>query len=395
AELVYYSIAGMETGLAAALVAGYLAAAGGRRWWLAGTLAGALLLVRPEAVLVPVLHLALSFAPPASGREARRLRRGLGLAFVALAAVTAWRLASFGVPWPNTFVAKPPGAPADLVGRLAALLAAGNVNLPLPYTGLGLLAVAPLGWLALRRSARELADAAAAVALTGVVFAIYAPADWTETGRFFAPWVPAAALLGVRGVFVAAGRLLGSRGPRPARAVAAAIVLAAVVGGTWRSLDLFGPPRTERRPGYVTVSETLLPTVEHLARTLPRDATLASRRLGALGYFTELAIFDYSNGLTDAAVARLVRANGGDLGTPRHPLLAELWRERAPEYVLEDLDVVADWLERGEQPQAFEIHGVPYRLARTFPLGDGRSRWALLARAGAPLPPPLPERSEP
>ena len=389
AELVYYSLTGMETGLAAALVAAYLAAAGARRYRLAGGVAGALLLVRPEAVLVPLFHLALASWRRDGEPGARRgLRRGLAIAFGVAVVVTAWRLAIFGMPWPNTFLAKPPGSVVAVLGRLAAALGGGETNLPAPYTGLGFLAVAPLGWWGLRRRAPDLADAAAAATLTGIVFALYAPPDWTETGRFFAPYVPAAALLGARSAFLTAERLLAGR-RRLAAGAAAAVLVAAVAGGAWRSLDRFTPPRTGHRPGYVVVGETLVPAAEHLARTLPPDATIATRRLGAIGYFTGRRIFDYSNGLTDPEVARLVRSHGSDLGTPRSPLLAKLWHERAPDYVIEDLDIVLGWLEPGETPQEFSIQGIPYHLAATFPLGDGTARWALVARQGAPTPPPM------
>jgi arabinofuranosyltransferase len=390
AELVYYSLAGMETGLAAALLAGYLLACAAGRFRLGGGLAGALILVRPEAILVPLFHLALaSWRPDGDRGAARRLRHGLAAALGVAVLLAGWRLATFGVPWPNTFLAKPPGTIGAVLGRLAAAFGSGETNLPAPYTGLGFLAVAPLGWWILRRRSRALADAAAAATLAGVVFAVYAPTDWTETGRFFAAWVPAAALLGVRGVFAAAAGLAAER-RRLAAGAATAVLVAATVGGAWRSLDLFGPPRTGKRPGYVVVGETLVPAAEHLARTLPPDAVIATRRLGAIGYFTDRRIFDYSNGLTEPEVARLVRAHGSDLGTPRSPLLADLWHERAPDYVLEDLDIVLGWLEPGETPQDFSIQGIPYHLAMTFPLGDGTARWALVARQGAPTPPPMP-----
>jgi hypothetical protein len=113
---------------------------------------------------------------------------------------------------------------------------------------------------------------------------------------------------------------------------------------------------------------------------LPAGATIATRRIGAVAYYSQRPVFDYSYGLTDVAVARLVARHGGRFETPTDPALAQVWLSRRPEYLLEDgliMDYILD--QSGGTRQRFLIHGLPYRVIREFPLGrDGR--WILAQR---------------
>jgi len=68
---------------------------------------------------------------------------------------------------------------------------------------------------------------------------------------------------------------------------------------------------------------------------------------------------------------RRVRAAGKRFWSPADPGLADLWRDRRPDYLLEDSDVIdAIVAETGGSRDLFRIHGVAYRVVRSFPVGQ-------------------------
>ena len=99
-------------------------------------------------------------------------------------------------------------------------------------------------------------------------------------------------------------------------------------------------------PGYVLAGHDLVEAALRIRDHVPRGATIASRRIGALAYYSRRQVFDYSYGLTDAEVARLVAVHGGRFETPTDPALADVWRARQPDYLLEDgliMDYILDF----------------------------------------------------
>jgi hypothetical protein len=415
-DFLYFSVAGMETGLAAALVAAALAHAAaaptagparGRALAL-GVVGGLLFAVRPESA--PILPLAgaalLVLDRPAAadrgrGAAAGRRRDLLAAATVfalAVVAVTLFRWTYFGSPLPTSFFAKRADLARAVVQGFASLDAA-LPNLPPPFAGL----LHPLagGWglMAIRRRSPLAAAVAGAAAATGVLFALYAAPDWTGTGRYFAPYLPAAWLLLWWGLVAAAhrsARAWAGRRPgrapdrRPIAATAAVAVLAALLvgAGLFRTQRLLGWDAAHAYPGYVTTGHTLVAPSRWIGAHLPAGATLATRRIGAVGYHSRLKVFDYAWGLTDPAVARRVGARGDGFDDPRHPALAEAWRRAAPDYLLEDESRLDGWLAPGGESLegGFTVHGLRYRLARRFPIGDGTEFWALCERIDRPGP---------
>ncbi len=379
-ELVYFSIAGMETGLAVLLLGlGLWLLLGERpRLVAAALVAAALATVRPEAVVVfPVAVVLLLASPGLLPR--RRLLLGLGVFLAAVAAVTLARFAYYGALLPNTAFAKPPGAAGAVVGRLRGLLAGTDPNVPPPYGTAVFLAAGAWGVVrAWRRPGARAATAfLAAAAVTGLAFGVYAPADWSGMGRYFAPYVPAAAILLVAGL---AGGLQSLLGRRRTAAVALAAILALFAGyDLWRGHEHLGTRALGDYPGFVLASDTLIPPARWIDEHLPPGAVIAARRIGALGYFGHRRVFDYAFGLTDRRVARRVAARGRDFETPDAPGLTPLWREARPGWVLEDAERLAPLrAPRGvEQGDGLSIAGLPYRTVRTFRLGDGTTRWEL------------------
>jgi hypothetical protein len=114
--------------------------------------------------------------------------------------------------------------------------------------------------------------------------------------------------------------------------------------------------------------EALVEPARWMRANLPADVLIATRRIGAAAFVGDKRVFDYSLGLTDRAVARRVRAAGKRFWSPADPGLADFWRDRRPDYLLEDSDVIdAIVAETGGSRDLFRIHGVPYRVVRSFP----------------------------
>ncbi|HEV7516549.1 MAG TPA: hypothetical protein VGR07_09645, partial [Thermoanaerobaculia bacterium] len=193
ADLVSFSLLGMETGALAAVLTAVLSIAARERGWAALPFLGAFaFLLHPEAVLVYPATAVLALAGRAPG--ARRLLHGQWLFALLLGGITLARWRYFGALLPNTWGAKPPTARAAL-GTLLGFLDGSAVNLAFPFAGLFALSLLALGYFALRRAAPLAAAAAGGIVGTGLLFALYARPDWTELGRYFAPYVPAALLL--------------------------------------------------------------------------------------------------------------------------------------------------------------------------------------------------------
>jgi hypothetical protein len=138
--------------------------------------------------------------------------------------------------------------------------------------------------------------------------------------------------------------------------------------------------RMNEFPGYVLAGKSLVKPALWMRDHLPDGATIATRRIGAVAYYSGLKIFDYTYGLPDPAVARLVARHGGRLDTPTEPALAELWRTRAPDYLLEDgllMDQII--LQAGGVRERFFIHGIEYHVIHQFSIGRD-VQWVLAGR---------------
>ncbi|HLE84512.1 MAG TPA: hypothetical protein VJG13_09250, partial [Thermoanaerobaculia bacterium] len=310
-----------------------------------------------------------------------RLLLALALFGALVLAVTAARFRYYGELLPNTFLAKGPGGPGEVLGRVWETLLGRNPNAPAPFGGLLFPVAGGYGawWLWRRRAVPALLLVAAAG--TGLLFAAYARPDWTGMGRYFAPYAPLAAVLLVRGLFAGLARLprLGSR---TARGVATLVVLGLAGFGLWRTHGHLGAVALGEYPGFVLASETLVPAARWLDRELPAEATIAARRIGALGYYGHRAVLDYAVGLTDPGVARLAALRSEGFESPAAEELAGVWSSAAPDCLLEDDDRVARLRPRPARPVELEVHGLRYRVVRSFALGNGRTRWLLACRPG-------------
>jgi hypothetical protein len=362
-DIAYFALAGMETGLLAALlIAMALLARRDAEGWRVGLLAGIAAMVRPEAIVVPLVYAAL-----------RRDRQGWRVAGVALALValaTLLRLAWFGDWLPQPARAKGSGIAVWLI-NLRGLATAGSAYLPFPLLGLPALALMALGWQRLRARAAAEGDMLAAIAATGVLFVVYALPDWTSLARYAAPYAPAMIVLAW---FALTPWLAGRR-------IAGLALLASLLGVN--GLDhVARHAMAERWPFYVVFGERLVEPARWIALNTPAEAVIASRRIGVLAFHGRRRVFDYAVGIADRDVPKLFAGSERGIDTPNDTRLAALWRSRTPTHLLEDDDVI-DRIARaaGGTRERFVVQGAAFRVVRAFDLGRER-QWLLAERLG-------------
>ena len=391
-ELVFFTCAGMETGLLAALVLGTVLSFLRKRPTLAALGSLAAFLVHPEAVVVFPLMVILS-------PDRRRALRGLGLLAGGVSLLTLARVLYFGSPVPNTFFAKP-GSVWHAIDNLTRALAGGPSVLSPPFANGLLLVPVAIGAVALARRSESFAAALASAVLVGLGFALHSRPDWTHTGRYFAPYLPCAFVLYARGVAAiprAVPGLLSRWRPRSggagdlpsrvAKAVMAALLAVALVLPVVQ-LGRFVATGQYTHPGFVMVGGTLVLPAEWVRAHLPGDAVIASRRIGALSYYGERSVFDFKYGLTEPRVARILHE------THRFPVLGKspeydaLWTDVHPGYVMEDTVALAEFESPVDPADGSTLLlGERFVPVASFQVSRDRT-WVLLRRtdlAGNPL----------
>ena len=376
-DFLYFSLSGMETALLATILMLMACAALGRpRSMLLPALGAFAFLVHPEAVAVYPFYAALGWLRSKDDRRA--LAIGCGIFVGLLGGVTAVRFAYFHDVVPNTFHSKP----SDLglaVENAYAFLMGQNTNVAFPVTGWLAIPVLLLGYRRLRRAAPATADMLAAICSAGLLFAIYSPPDWSVLPRYFAPYLPAALILLWAGLTEAVWLLWGANmRPHTGQTVTAVVALALVLTSVFDGRAKMA--RMDDFPGYVLAGKNLVEPAVWMRDHLPADATIATRRIGALAYYTRRNVFDYTYGLPEPEVARLVAQHGRRFDTPTDPALAPLWRDRAPGYLLED-GAMIDYIvsQAGGARERFSIHGIDYRVVKQFPIGR-EVQWVLAQR---------------
>jgi hypothetical protein len=293
------STVGLETYLAMALLVGVLRFALGGRWVLAGVLAGALVLARPDMglFLLPIA----AVVPWTGARPWRSLGVGAG---TAVAVALPWPVASWwllGSALPDSLVAKV-GAGAwggmwlftDAPRYYLAYYPAATL-LTVGAAALGVLGLVGLLVAAVRRPAVRPA-AAGAVALAGGSLLHIGFLLASNTGPFhwyFAPVLTGFTLVGVLAAGIAAGVAAASRAHRVAWAPAVALGLVVLLsgafdvqhdGGAWRT----APIRTNWAPTaeYAAVGRWI-------AERHPGAVVLSPGEVGTIAYFCDCALVDY------------------------------------------------------------------------------------------------------
>ncbi len=315
-----WSLSGMETPLAVALVlAGFVAFTSGERWGsrpratsLLWSLAG---LVRPECALLVLLWALARVVEEGPIRGARRSLAELWPALLVQGGWLAFASIYFGVAWPNTLAAKAAGGVGldyhvEQFQRQAGIVAATDGVLVALLLVLLALRFARGGRPALRPALRGLPWAwLAAVPLLYMVRGV------PVLSRYMVPLLPVVGWLAWR-------TLDRTLAPRPvmtpatdaparwarsnARVVVIGLLLAGVVLAqnvvVWRRVV-----RPQVDSFSAGLQASLIPWGRWFHDHAPADAVIAAPDIGALGYFARRRVVDLAGLVTPAMVPVLER----------------------------------------------------------------------------------------
>lgn len=312
-------------------------------------------ITRPEGPLYAGLWFLSTLRPSPSLRET--LRGELARAGVFLVPIISWqvfRLAYFDAWLPNTALAKTSGVFDEFTG-LAGYLTPWCVALGGPF--------AILLWGLIRsRSELLLKLERMMIALIGanLVFVIYAQGDWMSFGRFIAPIWPVVGL--VFGLWLTeASRRIDSANLR-FRALFPALPLAAIALCSVLAWHPSVHEYVENRGITMLMRGTdQLAVGRWISQNIDSTATIATTRIGGIGFEAKRNVVWDWLGLTDAAEARHLRE--GRPGTLSDDPIVR----RRPD-VVAAVDAPSDW-GYSRQKDIVEFMRANYIFVLSFPQG--------------------------
>jgi len=340
-----WSLSGMETPLAVALVLGGLTAFAGRgrgdgNARLASLLWGAAALARPECGLLLALWVVARLIDHGPVRGARLVVTGL---WPGLAVQVGWLVfarAWFGAALPNTLGAKVAGG-VGLAYRVEQVVRQGAIVAG--TDGVLLASLLVLAVLALRRGGARVARPFEP--LVPAAWLVAVPILYTLRGvpvlsRYLMPLLPVLAWIAWRAFDRAAGAGAAGegRGRRRVHAAAVVVALLAIAQNLVVWQRVVRPQVTSFSAG---MRASLIPWGRWFAEHTPPDAVVAAPDIGAIGYYGQRRVVDLAGLVTPPMVAVL-------RDMPQEDAVArfEFARFSRPDYVVDRAPRVWDLRER-------------------------------------------------
>lgn len=297
--LSFWTLMGMETGLVTLLVTlGAVRVLGRgadpRPDLVLALVGGALPLARPDGVVPAAVLLALrAWALRGVAGRTRAIAVEAAPLVLALAAVTAFRVAYYGSWVPNTYVLKVAGVPLGHRLVTGARFVGGFLADAWPW-----MLLAAIGWWRGEPTARR---AAAAVCASLVAYTVWTGGDPWPYWRMLCPLVPLLGALAWTGARVVASRLApaaASTRSEGAFAAAAFVLVLAAANRPYAAEVILRAPAFTVEANRANVADARV-----LAVICRPDATVGVAWAGALPYYTGLRAIDFL-GKTDPHVAR-------------------------------------------------------------------------------------------
>jgi hypothetical protein len=315
AWMIRWSLSGMETPLAVALVlAGFVAFTEGRQWGSRPVRTGAFwalaALTRPEAVVLLVLWGLFLVIDTDSREGVRRLIAGALPPALIYGGWLMFARLYFGTFWPNTLAAKTAGGIGwpgawDALGRQVQIVGATDAVLA------GALAAALIFGGKRMWPRRRQAQRLLPWVWIGALPALYGMRGVPVISRYLVPLLPVLAWLAWRAV----ERWWAGEEPAPQLRQGAAVLgvglaaLALVQNLFWYNFAVLPQVRT-----FTTgLHQSLIPWGRWFAEHSERGASIAVPDIGALGYFSRRHIVDLAGLVTPAMVPLLRRESTEDV----------------------------------------------------------------------------------
>ncbi len=322
-----WAVSGLETVLyALLLLAGILFASGDRRP-PNGAMAGACLilagLTRPEAMaLFPFFAFLLRW----NGASRREILRLALLFLVGYGSYFAFRAVWFGSLFPNTFYAKLDYGNTLLLQRGLAYVWSFVVASPL-------IVLFSLAAIPLLRGAPGVVRGCAIIAAAHLLTVVYEGGDHFALYRFIVPVLPILCVLALHPWVALAGRLgwIGWRRRAVVTGGLAILAVSALTIGQSRTKGHAAPELEVLRieAGYSVQWEEI---GRYLRRVAPREASLSTTAIGAIGFYSDLRIID-PLGLVNPTIAhRRTRLGQGKPGHEKFDAGAVF--DASPSYLL-------------------------------------------------------------
>lgn len=299
-HLVWASVSGMETVLAALVLMAVLVAAQRERFGLGGALAGLGCWIRPDVVtMLGPLFFTLLLARRTwrvAGRSGLRALVGFGVFFMPYLAFNLWLA---GEVWPNTFYAKQ-AEYAVLLARPFLLRFVQLLSLPLVGAGILLLPGAIYcTWCAVRE--RSVVRLGAILWWFGYS-ALYALrlAVVYQHGRYLMPAMPVFWVMGMVGTMELVKRLPWVQKWRRRAALFAGLSIGLVAAAFW------GLGAWSYAQDVAIIETEMVTAARWVNENTPEDALIAAHDIGAVGYFGDRRLVDLA-GLVSPEVIPFIR----------------------------------------------------------------------------------------
>ncbi len=377
-DYIFFSLGGMETSFLSLLLSILaIVAYKGKNTYIIPIILAYAFFVRPETIVIyPITFVILMLFDHCNWKK--NLFQ-FSLFVILIGFGQFMRYLYYGNWLPNTFLSKPGQSLTHIfenIGRHGFHLP----NISTPFSEILLVLLVVIGILSIPKKHINLKALSAAIAACAYLFALYAPTDWTKTGRYFAPYVPYMTMLAILGfvyVYDKVVKSFKSASQSSIQLISGAVLSLYIIIASFSFLGYFNKINLEAYPNFVMTSKNLIEPAKWIREHTSPDAVIATRRIGALAYYSDRYIFDFTYGLPNHNVASIIHKTKRSHDSPNAEALKEIWTSTSPDYILEDTQKILPLLAK---PDTLYVQGEVFTILKKFRLNSSTD-WILCKKS--------------